>query len=444
MTMLHDRLADLADEAPASLPTPGLWDRGRRYRRRRRTGTLAVLGAAVLVLALLGGVTWHRGAPPVQPATGSVGLPDRVWTPSPWLPTTARPGRLVAVTGAKQGSWTGMSPGVVGISAITGEYAFLELPDLNPSHVEEVALSPDGGHVAYWLSGETEGTPNTLFSSESVAGVAVLDTATGTVQQHRIPTEHGIEPGLLTWVDADRVAFEAGQIVAGDDGSEMDQGSTREGPLMVWQPGQTPAPVAANGASGTDVIAAGHGRLVVADWSTDDPGRFRVIDLDDRSQDRRVGLPGPDFQYGNRLPVAIDASGQQLARVEDGRSPNRIRAGRFFHQPQVPRSGGTFAVLGWLDEDTLMVWRRADRGPLDRTVLGRVSVRTGAFEEKVRFPRLVGPGNVQFATDLLDAPSVHAEAPPRPLDPRVVTGLAVGTVLAAGVALLLWRRRVRP
>ena len=213
MTTLHDRLADLADEAPASLPDPGLWDRGRRYHRRRRAGTLAVLGVAVLVLALLGGIGRHRAAPPVQPATGSVGLPDRVWNPSPWLPTTDRPGQLIAVTGAQRGSWTGMHPGVVGISATTGEYAFLDLPDAELDVSETPVLSPDGRRVAYWLTGETAGTPNT--SRGPITGVAVLDTGTGDVSRHWIRTAHGLMPDFLAWADDETVVFSAGQIVGG-------------------------------------------------------------------------------------------------------------------------------------------------------------------------------------------------------------------------------------
>ena len=38
MSTLHDRLADLAGEAPHPSADPDLWDRGRRYGRRRRVG----------------------------------------------------------------------------------------------------------------------------------------------------------------------------------------------------------------------------------------------------------------------------------------------------------------------------------------------------------------------------------------------------------------------
>jgi hypothetical protein len=126
----------------------------------------------------------------------------------------------------------------------------------------------------------------------------------------------------------------------------------------------------------------------------------------------------------------------------NGRNPNRVRAGGLDRQPAVPGSKRTFAVLEWLDEDTLVTWRATEAG-LPRSDLARVAVASGRSEELVRLPEY-GWGIFQFATDLLDAPSVHAEEPPSPLDPRITAGLAVGTALAAGVALLLWRRRVRP
>ena len=76
--------------------------------------------------------------------------------------------------------------------------------------------------------------------------------------------------------------------------------------------------------------------------------------------------------------------------------------------------------------------------------LYRVDILSGSSRELVRLPGIGSGGPWQFATDLLDAPSVHAERPPRPLDPRVMAGLAVATVLAAVVGIVLWRRRVQP
>src|SRR4051812_8665492 len=106
MTTLHDRLADLADDAPPGGPAPDLWERGRRYHRQRRVGTLAIAGAACVALVAIAGLSWQQsgGLPePAAPPSVERALPDRLWTPSPWLPGTdeAGPlGPLAAVVGA--------------------------------------------------------------------------------------------------------------------------------------------------------------------------------------------------------------------------------------------------------------------------------------------------------------------------------------------------------
>lgn len=443
MTTLHDQLRDLADEAPGSLPAPGLWDRGRRYHRLRRTGTLAVLGGAVLVLALLGGVTWQRSAPPVQPATGSVGLPDRVWDPSPWLPGTGSPGRLVALAPADRGSWTGMHPGVVGVSAVTGEYAFLDLPDANSGHMDEAVLAPDGNHVAYWLSGDTEGTPNTSSSAEPVAGVSVLDTMTGEVHKHWIRTEHGIEPDCLAWADADTLVYSAGQIVGGDDASEMDQSSSMTGTITSWTPGSAPRPVPGD-ASGFGLEGAAHGRILV-DTDSSRPGRaHRLIDLARPSDTRFVAVPSMGGHLSQLIPIALDPTGRRIALVPGNRNPAPVHAGVVGDLHQVPNTQGTWGVLDWLDAHTLVTLRRERDRLQEGSGLYRVSVTTGESRELMRFPANSYGGGWRFATDLLRAPSVHADPPPRPLDPRVMTGLGIATVLAAAGGVVLWRRRVQP
>ena len=441
MTTLHDRLADLADEAPTSLPAPGLWDRGRRYHRRRRAGTLAIVAAALVVLVLLGGVSWQRSAPEPAPAAGHVGLPDRVWTPSPWLPNTDAPGRLIAVTTSDRGSWKGMHPGVVGISATTGEYAFLDLPDAELDHLDTAAVSPDGRRVAYWITGETTGTPNS--ASGPVTGVAVFDADTGGVSRHWIRTAHGVYLDFLAWADPETVVFSAGQIRGGDDASDMAQSSGRVGRVMSWSPGSEPEPVPGV-APGASLIGASHGRIVV-DTGSSEPGRtYRLIDLTSPSRGRFLGIPGISGSV-NGLPfVALDASGRRIALVPGHRNPNRVRAGLVGDLHEVPNSRATWGVLDWLDARTIVTLRRTGNPPEEGSGLFRVSVSSGESRELVRFVADSFGGGWQFATDLLDAPSVHAEQPPSPMDPRWTAGLAAGAVLAAGVALVLWRRRVRP
>ena len=444
MSTLHDRLADLAEEAPAAGPpqhAPGLWERGLRYRRVRRTGTLIVLGSTVLVLALLGGITWQRAAPPVQPAGGPVGLPDRVWDPSPWLPTTDRPGRLVAIDTAAQGSWTGKHTAAVGISATTGEYAFLDLPDAKLDTFDGPRLSPDGRHIAYWLTGRTTGTPNTS-EGPPIAGVAIYDTGSGRVVRHPIATAHGLRPDFLAWADPTTVAYSAYQIVGGDDASLRKQDSGRAGPMASWslsgEPERLPRRLMG------DLQGAGHGRILVGTSSSDPARAYRLLDLHRPSASHFVDFPSSSGALAGLRFVSVDASGRRIALVPGNKNPAKVQAGRIGHLRVVPNTRGTWGVVDWLDPDTIVTLRRARDRAEAGSGLYRVSVATGRSTKLVTFPRFSHGGGWQFATDLLDAPSVHATKPPRPVDPRWVTGLAVTTVLGALAGVLLWRRRFRP
>jgi hypothetical protein len=57
----------------------------------------------------------------------------------------------VAIAKADRATWTGKHPAVVGISATSGEYEFLDLPGADLEH-GDVVLAPDGHHLAYWLT----------------------------------------------------------------------------------------------------------------------------------------------------------------------------------------------------------------------------------------------------------------------------------------------------
>jgi len=83
MTTLHDRLADLAEEVPRTLPPPDLWRTGKR---RARRGRLASIGAVVAVAAIVGlgnsALVAHlqSDAPVVESPSRTV-LPDRFYEP---------------------------------------------------------------------------------------------------------------------------------------------------------------------------------------------------------------------------------------------------------------------------------------------------------------------------------------------------------------------------
>ena len=332
------------------MPDPGLWDRGRRYRRRRRAGTLAVAAAAVVLLALLGGTTWHRAAPPLQPATGPVGLPDRVWEPSPWLPAADRPGQLRRPDHGGAGAWTGIHGGLVGISATTGEYAFLDLPDAAPDGADAPTLSPDGRHVAYWLTGGTTGTPNT--GSGPVTGPRRLRHRDGRHHPALDPHPHGLSADFLSWVDADTLAFSAGQREGGDDASATDQSTSRFATVMSWSMGREPEPVPGV-APGAYLIGAAHGRILVDTRSSG--SEYRLIDLADPSAGRVVDVPGVSGSVNGLHFVALDASGRRVALVVGSRTPNRVHAGVVGDLREVPNTRGTSGVLDWLHPPTAIV-----------------------------------------------------------------------------------------
>ena len=444
---ISERLHRLADRVSVDHPAEGreLWVRGRRYQRRRRSGVAVIAGSAAVLVVATGVLAWQRSAPPATPApVGSpVGLPSRVHEPSSWLPGTEDAGalgQLVAVVPAERGGWTGSSRGWVGISATTGEYRFLDLPD--QADLTEVSLAPDGRHLAYWSSGETTDTPNTNGEQQDVAtGVAVYDPSSGEVVTHSIETEHGITPSFLGWVDDDTLLLDHTQDVGGDDDSQMDQSSGRSAPMLWWDLGGPARPLPAGDDADVHALGPSVGGRVVGVGVDED-----LFVIGDGRQVRRQPSGGSlDSQ------VAPDPSGRRVAAVwaGNGRNPNQVavarlpRDGGSLGPTLLPGSGRTYRVLGWTDDEHLAVLRRAAGGEY-RTVVVEMDARTGAAATLVRLAAGSDGSAVDWATGLLGAPVVDRPAPPSPLDPRVTASLLTLTLTAAGVALVLWRRRVRP
>lgn len=465
MSTLHDRLADLAADADARagaragarLDGPaavdGLWDRGRRYHRLRRGGTAAIVVTAVAVLAGVLGSAELRATPSPAPAGSRVGVPERIFAPSPFLEGTddgGPLGRLAALVPAERSGLWGSDQGYVGVSAETGEYRFLDLPDAASS--SRVVLSPDGTRVAYWATGPTDDTPNTNGGESPVTDVAVYDPATGDVARAGISTEHGLTDDTLDWADEDTLLIAYGQYVGGDDDSQMEQSSGRHAPTLLWDVAQAePRPATLRTIRGGmwwgRLGASGH---VVVEGT--DEGRFSVVAVDDEVL--------TSYRHEQNLSAAITAGprGEWVAAVwggpgDNGRNPNRLVGGRLpatsgsaptpVDLERVPGSRRYRAVVGWLDAHTVLAL--GSRGGYEgRTGIDAVDLRDGTTEELVTAPPMHEIGEWQVATALLAEPTVEAVEPPSPADPRRTAGFAGLTVVGALGALVLWRRRVRP
>jgi len=440
MTTLHDRLAELADDAPPGGPDANLWDRGRHLHRRRQVGTAVIVAVVVLTVGALGAADWMRSRPAPRPADSAPALPDRIWAPSPWLPGTGETGplgQLAAVQFAERGSWTGTDRGLVGISATAGEYRFLDLPDATE---DEVALSPDGGHVAYWYTGEARESPNS--DTGPVVGVAVYDTTSGEVLRHPVPTDHGLAADSLAWADPDRLVFSHLQYLGGDTDSEMAQHTANDDSgLRIWVPetGAEDDSLLALGDGFTVESSTGRGQLLL-----NGPDGPAFVDLDHPADAVSFVMP-MKLASGS---AAVDDTGSRVAWPYGTSNPNRIvvglvRDGERVNFEDVPRSGHTFHVWAWLDEERVAAVRRVGSDFVDASLFA-IDVRTGDSAELVRFPPGTYGSQTQLATDLLDEPTVFRDAPPRPLDPRVMTGMLVAVVAGGLGVLVLWRRRVRP
>jgi hypothetical protein len=219
---LRDLLHDLAEEQPAVRVAPDTWQRGRSA-HRRGVVLASVATAAAVGLFAVGGTTLVRdvsGSDVPDPAGSStpLALPSHVhalpehgnrvqgdvatWQPD-FAARTVAVGPLSVVFPSDGGS----DPGIVGVSAESGDYLGLDLPGLQAAGVfrdetNVAALSADGTRLAYaWSRGGIDQAPS---------GVRVLDLRTGEATTHRIPAPYGVLVSGLSWSPDQRfVAFNA-------------------------------------------------------------------------------------------------------------------------------------------------------------------------------------------------------------------------------------------
>ncbi len=452
---LRDRLHDLADRTPSAAGPPDLWSRGVRRRRASQATTAAMIVVLVLVIGA-GGLAW-RDDRAVQPAAphGQAEFPDHFYAPSPWLRTFSRPpGPLLAILPAEQKSLLHTHEGVVGITAHGNVYGFLDLPSsaIASSGADiGLALCPDGNRVAFWVTGTTTGRPNTeMNGGVTVTGVGVYDTVTGQTRVHQFPSQHGLQPSLLTWTDSSTLMFGYGRIH--NDGSSGSSHATYAG-TYVWradapEPSELPSGTVppypdswSSGAARGMLLTAGfqrHWRLVdprtppsVRRFGVQRPARMPVLSPDLR-EIGGVEQPSLDEGYYSLL----------LARMPIG-TPERAAVFR-----RIPAGKQWYATVGWDGNDDLVALRRltgvqqVGNGDV-MAELDRVQVRTGTYTKLAEVEagaNVADPFSELLATSYLDAPVVRAEPPDSPWSQR---WLALLGVLGAAVAFCLWVRRGR-
>ncbi len=442
-TDLREQLEELADGLPPVRPPDDLWSRGRRRQRRTRAVTTVVTLVAVLVVTLGGvlGSEWLRTAAP-QPVAGRgrAAVPDRLETPSPRLPGTdeAGPiGPLAVIAGAERVTswWGGTGNGLVGVSATTGEYRFLDLPDLaatdvaDPLDVSDPVLSPDGRRVGYWF-GDAD-------HPERVAGFAVYDTVTGDVSQQAVATKQGLYVQEMAWVDEDTLLLTYGQVVSREGDQDTGSVGGRGFGTWLWRPGGTPQRIRTGADVLGSVVSTGGGRFVL---STGLELEWR--DLASGERTRQVGLP--DAAAGEADAVGVDPTGRTVVALPQTAtgSAGRLLVGTVAGEESTtfrpaPLDVSVFDVVGWSDWEHVLL--RGAHGS-DAAVYA-VDVRTGTHRLLVAEDRDRWGQFPDYATDLWAAGTVSRPAPDHVTDPRLTAvGAGLGALALAGVALA-WRRR---
>ena len=407
MTTLRESLARLAEDAPSALPESGLWERGRRYGRGTTCGhgrDRAGRGPGARRHRrrdLARGPDARAGAR--EPDAGPAG-PDLVAQPVAGRHRRRGTlGQLAALLPASRGGGARLSHlGLVGISAVSGDYRFLDLPDAAYEFsVADAALAPDGRHVAYWLTGTPSGSPNPGPAQDPIVGVGIYDTTSGEVATYRPEVEHGLFPQTLAWADATHLVVDAGQITEGVGAEGPGNFSANGMGARVWvlgEPGPRPAglrraprgpstrwaPDSCRGPGGTNLVAT----------SADDP----------RTRTTGSGRRGT---RGCVVSRAVDATATASPHGPGCRPDALLR--------RTGRDGGLGApparlvrlrgqrrhreVVGWTDPQHVVALRESVTGATGMEVV-RIAVPSGADEVLIRSTALEGR-NAQFATDLL-------------------------------------------
>jgi LPXTG-motif cell wall-anchored protein len=444
VTELRTALRELAAGAEAPTVTdPGvLWTSGRRrVLSRRAVGAVVVLGlvAAVGTMAVVvpsRSVVMPAGAPHA-PA-----LPENIYTPSTRLAGTAQKGplgQIAVLSGAQRGS----SSGLFGISARTGEYRFLDLPD--DAGAGAVVLSPDGNHLAYWF-GPASGPHHANPNNPRADGPAIYDTRTGAVQKAAVPGKDGVRPGELSWYDDSTVL--------------VSYRANGRGVGQIWRLGSEPRRASYSDlALRIGTLGGNYGRnrdgSVLLGTSPVTFERFRVGtdgELHRSTSGSGFKLPDPatpQSAAGDTAYSAVSVSGDLVLAVPfvAGAVGHPVMVGAL---PRLPETVTPIRVsrldlvghlqealfLGWRDDHTALV---VAHGQAATPELFEVDLRARTVQ-RLGVAEPQGWGQlVTVATDLVSQPMVRGLHPPVP--PDLTAWYALGGLLLVMGALWVWRRR---
>ena len=217
MDTLHERLAELADDAPTGgAPPAELWARGKRAQRLRA----AAVAATVLVVGTVGTGIGVRladggrdGADPEPAGTVDISLPIE-YPAGQGLPDLGdAPGPLAAIWVAPRAGDSAAE--VIGLVAETEAFGTLPIDGLGNAYAAAdpgVVLSPDGRRIAYL-------TPNNEL--------VVHDLVSG---EKESPAIENRQLAPFGWIDATHLVGHA----------SLPSGGWTDAGGWVWEPGTAP------------------------------------------------------------------------------------------------------------------------------------------------------------------------------------------------------------
>lgn len=426
---LHDELQRIADRAPVADVPPDTWRRGRRARTRDRG---LVLGAAVAAIALVAAtVAWlPRHVDPPIAGTDSLGVPDHLYsvpdrlsgqTPEDGWTSDAVEGDPAIGTAAA--AWLTPAGLPVLVGAADGDYHLLELPGYAGNnwsmhvaslHDPTIALSPDGGRLAYsWADLGPDSADEPIPS-----GLRIVDLHTGEVETFALPGEEGtIVTGIawspdgrwLGWTGA-RMASWTEQSMGGSDGAagRVDLASGARTEIEIGNPDSS------SGISDSGVLAIG------------DDARVRFWD---GRRMTRASMASP-----TGLPIA---TGPRRTWAVPGLNAVTLLDGADVRDLPVEEAPMVFA-LGSVGPDLVV---STDRN--DGTGATYLVPTGGGPVRRIIDVDIASPGSLTLAVDLIDAdrPTVARAEPDWPMSDERLS-LLIGLGVAAAIAVLLALRRL--